>query len=222
MSNQTLKTTLACILAAAVFWLFNALNKDGYSTKVAYPLQLKYNDSLYIPTSALPEKVIVNLSSTGWNLLRDNFSFGVKPLVYEISNPLIIKVLSTISLKELLTSQMHNSKVNEVEADNLTLNFERKIAKKVVLKVDSLGVHLQKNYVISSPINISPSMLFLEGPESVLRNFQDTLLIRIPTKTIASNFDEKVVIDLPKHPFVKASIEKTMISFEIAELLRGR
>jgi hypothetical protein len=220
MSKQNLKIAIFCVLAAAIFWLFNALNKDGYSTKVAYPLEIKYDDSLYIPTSVLPKKINVNLSSTGWNLLRDNLPFRVEPLVYEIANPLIIKTLSLVSLKNLLVSQLKYAKVNDIETELLLLSFERKITKIVVLKIDSLGVDLQKNFVVSSPINVSPATMTLEGAESILKNYKDTLFLTIPAKKLAVNFDEKINIDLPKHPFVKASIEKTMVSFEIAELLR--
>jgi hypothetical protein len=61
---------LICVLAAALFWLLNALNKEGYSVNVEYPIQFSFDDSHYIATTALPRTVRVNVSGDGWNLLR--------------------------------------------------------------------------------------------------------------------------------------------------------
>ena len=217
---MNLKTLLLCFLTAFVFWLLNSLNKSGYSTKVNYPLQIKYNDSLYVSTTPLPKQIVVSLSSTGWNLLRDNLSLNVQPLIYEIDNPLVIKRLDVSFLTEMLSSKLKNTKVNYVMTDTTNINFERKLTKKIVLKVDSLGIDLEKNFVVSSLINISPSQITIEGPESVLKNYQDVLLVQIPAKRLATNFDDKVSVVLPNQNVVKANTKKTLVSFEVAELLK--
>ena len=214
------KTLLLCFLTAFVFWLLNSLNKSGYSTKINYPLSIKYNDSLYVATTPLPKQITVSLSSTGWNLLKDNLSLNVPPLVYEIANPLIVKRLDASFLMEILSAKLKNSKVNYVLTDTTTLNFERKLTKKILLKVDSIGIDLEKNFVVSSLINVSPSQIMIEGPESILKNYPDVLFVKIPAKNLATNFDDKVSIILPKQSSVKADIEKTLVSFEVAELLK--
>ena len=214
------KTLLLCFLTAFVFWLLNSLNKSGYSTKINYPLSIKYNDSLYVATTPLPKQITVSLSSTGWNLLKDNLSLNVPPLVYEIANPLIVKRLDASFLMEILSAKLKNSKVNYVLTDTTTLNFERKLTKKILLKVDSIGIDLEKNFVVSSLINVSPSQIMIEGPESILKNYPDVLFVKIPAKNLATNFDDKVSIILPKQSSVKANIEKTLVSFEVAELLK--
>ena len=214
------KTLLLCFLTAFVFWLLNSLNKSGYSTKINYPLSIKYNDSLYVATTPLPKQITVSLSSTGWNLLKDNLLLNVPPLVYEIANPLIVKRLDASFLMEILSAKLKNSKVNYVLTDTTTLNFERKLTKKILLKVDSIGIDLEKNFVVSSLINVSPSQIMIEGPESILKNYPDVLFVKIPAKNLATNFDDKVSIILPKQSSVKANIEKTLVSFEVAELLK--
>lgn len=217
---MNIKVLVLCFLAAFIFWLLNSLNKSGYSTKINYPLEIQYNDSLYVATSPLPKQIAVNLSSTGWDLLKGNFSFSISPLVYEISNPLSIKRLDNNYLMEALSSKLKNAKINYLVADTLSLSFERKLTKKISLKVDSLGINLQKNFVVASPINISPAQVIVEGPESVLNNYKDTFFIKVSAKNLATNFDEKVLINLPKNNYVKANAEKTLVSFEVAELLK--
>lgn len=217
---MNLRTLFLCLLAAFVFWLLNSLNKSGYSTQVNYPLEIKYNDSLYIPITPLPKQITVSLSSTGWDLLKNNLLLNVSPLVYEIANPLTVKRLDNDFLMDNLSTKLKNTKVNYIVADTITLSFERKISKTINLKVDSLGIDLQKNFVVSSLINLSPAQIVIEGPESVLNNYQDTFFIKIPAKNLATNFDDKVSIVLPKNALVKASTEKTLVSFEVAELLK--
>jgi hypothetical protein len=214
------KTLILCFLAAAIFWLLNALNKSGYTTKINYPLEIIYDDSRYIPTTPLPKTIKVSLSSTGWNLLKDNFSFNASPLLYEVENPERERQLSTTVLLEKLSAKLKDSKINYIVTDTFALNFERKLTKKVQLKVDSLGVDLEKNFVIASLINIAPVEIIVEGPASALKAYQDTIYLKVPAKNLGVNFDEKISIPLPKNPLVKTSADQTIVSFEVAELLK--
>ncbi|RYU93668.1 hypothetical protein [Emticicia agri] len=214
------KTLILCFLAAAIFWLLNALNKSGYTTKINYPLEIIYDDSRYIPVTPLPKTIKVSLSSTGWNLLKDNFSFHVSPVLYEIANPEKEGQLNTTVLTEKLLAKLKNSKINYIVTDTFALNFERKYSKKVVLKIDSIGVDLEKNFVIASLINITPAEIIIEGPASALKAYQDTFYLKVPAKNLAINFDDKISIPLPKNPLVKISAEQATVSFEVAELLK--
>jgi len=217
---MNIRTLLLCFLAAFVIWLLNSLNKSGYSAKITYPLSIKYNDSLYISTKPLPQKLNVSLSSTGWDLLKYNLFSNATPVVYEINNPLSVSSLDNASLLESLTVLLKRPKLNYILADTTTLHFELKKRKTIKLRVDSLGIDLQKNFVVSSPINISPLEIVLEGPESVLKKYSDTIFLKIPTKHLATNFDDKVKITFPQNDLVKVNTEKALISFEVAELLK--
>lgn len=219
-SPMNIRTLVLCFLAAFVFWLLNSLNKSGYSAKIQYPLTIKYNDSLYISTKPLPQQLNVSMSSTGWDLLKYNLFSNATPLVYEIENPLKINKLDNTSLLESLTNLLQRPKLNYILADTTTLHFERRQKKTVKLKVDSLGIDLQKNFVVSSLINISPNEIVLDGPESVLNKYDDTIYLRVPAKRLATNFDDKVIIALPQNSFVKSNAEKALVSFEVAELLK--
>jgi hypothetical protein len=214
------KTLVLCFLAAAIFWLLNALNKSGYTTKINYPLEIIYDDSRYIPITPLPKTIRVSLSSTGWDLLKSNFLFNVSPLLYEIENPASEKQLNTTVLAEKLSAKLKDSKINYIVADTFALNFERKFTKKIALKIDSLGVDLEKNFVISSLINVIPAEVIVEGPASILKGYQDTFYLKVPAKNLAINFDDQITIPLPKNPLVKASAERVSVSFEVAELLK--
>lgn len=213
-----IRTMVLCLLAAMVFWLMNALNKEGYSLRVAYPLRVEYNDSLFIPISPLPRQVTVNISGNGWNLLRKSLAFTVSPVVYPIAQPLTTKFLNTSSITDLMSEQVKDVRVNYVVADTLDLNFDKKIVKTVRLKIDSLGINLRSPFVISSLINLMPQTVTFEGPESLLKNFHDIILVSIPDRRIDTDYDSKISIDFPKDPTIKASTDQVQVSFEVAVL----
>lgn len=160
------------------------------------------------------------MSSTGWDLLKYNLFSNATPLVYEINNPLKTSRLDNVSLLESLTNLLQRPKLNYILADTTTLHFERRQKKTVKLKVDSLGIDLQKNFVVSSLINISPSEIVLDGPESALKEYEKVIYLKVPAKRLATNFDDKINIALPPNSFVKSNVEKVLVSFEVAELLK--
>lgn len=217
---MNVKTLVLCFFTAFIFWLLNSLNKSGYSTKISYPLEIKYNDSLYISTKPLPNKIEVNISSSGWELLKNSFISTISPIVYEINNPLTINKLDDKYLLETLSVDLKKTKLNYVITDTSVLHFEKRQTKAIQLKVDSLAIDLDKNFVVASPINISPSTIILEGPESVLKKIDNKIIIKVPAKGLATNFDERIKIPLPQNTLVKANADKALISFEVAELLK--
>lgn len=206
------------LLGAVVFWLLNALNKEGYSTKLFYPLQIAYDDSLYVPVTPLPRLIQASISGNGWELLRKSWSFTNRPVIYPIVSPLRTNFISTASLTDVLTERLPDVRVNYVVADTLDVAFEKRGIKTVRLLADTTGLQLPPRFVVSTAINVIPQTVTFEGPESLLRDFPDTLRITVPRR-IRADFDEQLPIPYRRHPLVKATAEQVGISFEIAELL---
>jgi hypothetical protein len=214
------KAIAICLLAAIIFWIMNALNKDGYSLRIPFPLQFSYNDSLYIPTQPLPEKISVNVSGNGWNLLRKVFAVNVNPIKYSISKPLKTRMLNTGSLTDSVSEYIKDVKINYVVADRFELEFDRKVSKQFTIKVDSSNISLKDRYVITSLINVNPRIITLTGPESVLEEMGSTILVKVPSQRLQDNYDDEVKLLLPKNSLIKANKDRVAVSFEVAELLK--
>ena len=214
------KAIFICLMAAIIFWVMNALNKDGYSQKISFPLQFSYNDSLYIPTQPLPEKISVNVSGNGWNLLRKAFALDITPIKYSVSKPLKTKLLNTGSLTDSLSEYIKDVKINYVVADRFELEFDRKVSKQFTVKVDSSNISLKDRYVITSLINVNPRTITLEGPESVLDEMGSSILLKVPTRRLQDNFDDEIKLSLPKNSLIKSNKDRVAVSFEVAELLK--
>lgn len=209
-----------CIVVAALFWLLNALNKDGYSLNVNYPVRFLYNDSLYVPTSALPRTVMVNVSGSGWNLLGHSWlPFRTPSVEYVVRNPLRESVINTSAMTASLSNQIKNLRVNYVVADTLELGFEPRMVRTVQLLPDSLSINMAPRFVVTSLINVRPRTITVEGPRRLVQGIPDTLFVKIPGKRIADNYDEEVLINNFRHPMLRASANRVSISFEVGELL---
>lgn len=213
------RTILLSVVAASIIWLFNELNKEGYTLQVSYPIHLTYNDSLYIPISTLPRSVSVVISGSGWTLLRKSLPFTVTPVTYHLDNPLGTNTINANALAAMMTEQVKDVKISHIVLDNPNLDFDERIEKKVILKIDSLGLNLSPKFVVSSLINLRPKTITFDGPASLVSDIADTILVRVPTKKIRGNFDEEVLIRYPQSPLLSVSAERVFVSFEVAEFL---
>jgi YbbR domain-containing protein len=219
-SKTDYKAIVICLLAAIIFWIMNALNKEGYSEKISFPLQFSYNDSLYIPTQPLPQKISVNVSGSGWNLLRKALALDITPIKYSVSKPLKTRLLNTASLTDSLSEYIKDVKINYVVTDRFELEFDRKISREYRVKIDSSNISLKDRYVITSLINVNPRTITLTGPESVLDEMGNTILVKVPTRRLQENYDDEVALPLPKNALIKANKDRVTVSFEVAELLK--
>ncbi len=207
------------MVAATIIWLFNELNKEGYTLQVQYPIQLTYNDSLYIPITPLPKSVTATLNGNGWTLLRKSLSFTVYPVQYPITNPLATRSLNPAVLTTLMHEQVKDVRMTNVMLDINSLDFEERMIKTAVLKADSAGLDLFPRFVVSSFINLRPSTVTFDGPTSLVSDIADTILVRVPAKKIRGNYDEELPVRYPQSPLLKASTDRVFVSFEVAELL---
>lgn len=218
--KNKVKTFLVCLLAATFFWLMNVLNKDNYAIKLNYPLSVEYDHAAYVPIRPLPKRVSVNVSGNGWNLLRKSWlSFNAAPVTYKINNPKKITYINSTTLTDQITELFPDLHVNYVVADTFELSFERKIRRIIPIRVDSASIDIPEGYVISSIINVSPSLISVDGPVSLVKNYPDTIRVQVPAPKIQNNFDESLAIPLPHAPLVEVSHREVYVSFEVARYL---
>ena len=198
----------------------NGLNKDNYSIKLNYPLEVDYDHSAFVPLQPLPKQISVNVTGNGWLLLRKSWlNFNASPVVYKLNNPSISSYINSTTLTDQVTELFPELHVNYVVSDTFELSFERKIRRIIPIRVDSLSIDMGDGYVISSIINVSPSLIQVDGPLSQVRSYPDTIRIQIKTPKIQTNFDESLPIPLPASPLVEVSHRDVYISFEVAQFL---
>ncbi len=218
-SNQV-KVFVVCVITAAFIWLMDAINTGVHTIRINYPIRFVYDDSLYLAPGPLPAAVAVNVSGKGWRLLtRYIQSFSSSPVYYTVSNPLKASKIDSAQLKEKIAERFEGFYVqfagNEWQEN---LKFELKTYKVVHLKIDSAGIALEPGHAITSYINMSPSLLSVEGPSALVKQFPDSLVVRIPERGIRSNYESNLPLEVSPPSSVKLSHESVYVSFEVSQI----
>lgn len=214
-NNRNWKAVLLCIFAAAVFWIFNALNKN-YSTNINFPLAFEYDEEAYIPVKALPEYVKLNVSGLGWDLFRKSSGLKVTPLRIPLENPAEVKKIVGATLPPLLSTQLEGIQINFVLTDTLHLSIDPKTKKKISLTVDPAKQFLKKDFGLASPIRIQPDSVWLEGPQSLLLALPDQLILPLP-RNIDKAFNDRIEVELTTD-LITANPPVVMVSFDADRL----
>jgi hypothetical protein len=211
------KVIVLCLLVATTFWFFNALNKNNYTTRINYPFQISYNDSLYVPIKPLPKEIEIEVTGGGWDLLRKSFGFEMNPVVVPVSNPVETKYILGSSLNPDLTERLGETRLNFVFADTIMLNLERISKRKLKLVVDTLRLSLADNFKVKNPILIQPDSIEVTGPLSYVNALPDELMLDISQRNISENLITEVSVGSLGSNLYKLSPSAVSVSIELIE-----
>ena len=145
------KVVLLSFLGATIFWFFSALGKD-YNSRIDYPIEFVYDRDSLVAINPLPEYVDIDVSGGGWDLFREFFWFGSNPIVIELDNPAAIRYLTRPTILPIITDQLDEYRINFLFTDTLFIDIDRKVSKKVKLKIDSAAISIDEDYRIISSI----------------------------------------------------------------------
>ena len=207
-----------CILAAATFWFLNALN-DTYSSTLKYPLVFNYDTEKYIALEQPPEYVQINVSGVGWNLFRNSLGIKVTPVIFNLQNASEIKKIPGNSVLGTLSDQLDEFQVNFVLTDTLYVNIDSRTTRKFKLAIDSAAIKLNEQYWLSSSLRFSPDSVTLEGPESILSQMNEVLLIVIPQSDIDENYNEDIPIEFSNSGLIRRNPPTMNVVFGVEEYI---
>lgn len=214
--DERAKVVLICILISTTFWFFNALNKSDYVTRINYPISLSYDEAQYIPTEELPDRVTVEVSGGGWDLMARYFGFKMEELPIEVSNPQEGYILTNV-LRSQISEELEPISINYFLADSILYKIDKLVTKEVVLAYDTAAIDLEDDYIRTSPIEITPQTIQIEGPESTLKDMANTLFLNEPLESINEDFTDEVDLpDLPK--LVVPEVNSVEVSFNVVPL----
>ncbi|MEO1052908.1 MAG: hypothetical protein AAFX87_19895 [Bacteroidota bacterium] len=208
-----------CLLAAIIFWLFNALNKT-HSASIDYPIEFLYDDSDVIVINELPDDIQINVTGLGWNIFRRSFGISVSPINFRLERPVEVKKIPGSSLISDVTDQLSEFQLNYILTDTLYVNIDKKVTRNFTLSVDSSSIDLRDDHRVVSPISIEPQTIELEGPETILTGMSDTLLIKIGEQRLDEDYDEDVVIAVENLRLIKRNPATARVQFQVDQFMQ--
>ena len=201
-------------MGAATFWLFRALNKS-HSALISYPIEFVFNIDSTVVMNPLPTTIKIDVSSGGWNLFRRTLIFSIDPIKVELDNPSEVNFLTQSFLSPIVEDQLKGLTINYIVTDTLFLSIERKITKRMRLKVDSLSLPLEEDHQLISNIIIQPDHVVLIGPESIINSFETDFYITLDENNIDEDFDGRVEVPIVFEDLIQSDPSEVNVSFEV-------
>jgi hypothetical protein len=211
------KAVLLCILAAMVFWIFNAFNKE-YATNLRFPILFEFNGERYVPAEHFPKTVTLNVSGIGWDLFRRRLGVKVPQVIIPLDRPAEVKKIVASTLIPVIATQIGNLKINFVVTDTLRIQIDKRDSHRYKLMADISKVNFREGYGRISPIVVLPDSVKLEGPESRLHSVLDSILLVVDGNNVSENFREEVEISFVGSEFVKRDPPVAQVMFEVGQV----
>ena len=214
VTHNNWKVVLISITGAATFWLFRALNKS-HSALISYPIEFVFNVDSTVVMNPLPTTIKIDVSSGGWNLFRRTLIFSIDPIQVELDNPSEVNFLTQSFLRPIVEDQLKGLTINYIVTDTLFLSIERKITKRMILKVDSLSLPLEEDYQLMSNITIQPDHVVLTGPKSIINSFESDFYITLDENNIDEDFYGRIEVPIVFEDLIQSDPSEVNVSFEV-------
>jgi hypothetical protein len=208
------KALALCVFAATVFWAFNALNKN-YATNLRFPLHFEFDDSTYIAVEPLPGSVALNVSGSGWDLLRKSLGVKVPTILMQLDRPADTRKIVASTLSPIISSQIGVLKINYIVTDTLRLRIEPTATRKIKLLANVQSVTYKKNFGRTSPIVVLPDSVTLGGPKSLIANLPDTLILNVTGSRVDGNLRENVEVMVSNNELISRNPPVAEVIFEV-------
>ncbi|MFY0593770.1 hypothetical protein [Roseivirga sp.] len=216
--DERIKVVVVCIVISTTFWFFSALNKSDYISQINYPIEIIFDDEGYIATSELPDRIPLEVTGGGWDLMTRSFGFNMNPISIRLSDPDASNHILTSTLRGQLTPGLDPVIVNYILEDSLTFDIQKRAARVFELALDPESISLDPDYRIVSPISINPKTIIWTGPEKLINARDRLIYVNAGIENIDEDVNETVNIpDLPE--FFNSNTESVEISFEVVRMM---
>ncbi|NOT75476.1 MAG: hypothetical protein HOP08_11135 [Cyclobacteriaceae bacterium] len=212
------KALALCLFAAAIFWIFNALNKN-YATNLKFPLHFEYDASKYIAVDPLPSSLALNVSGNGWDLLRKSLGVKVPTISMTLERPTEARKIVAGTLSPIVASQIGSLHVNYIVTDTLRLKIEPAAKRKIILKADLSEISYKKNFGRSGPVVILPDSVMLEGPKSLIEKLSDTIILKIQSTRVDGNVRENAEVIVSHKDLISRNPPVAEVMFEVGPVV---
>jgi len=212
------RAAFLCMVAALVFWFFNALNKS-YSTDVEFPVRFDYDLIQFAPVDALPHQLTVNVNGTGWELFREYVGFKQPELTIALQRPTEVRKIVGASLMPLLQPQLGKLKINYMVTDTLKIQLDEIEAHRFRVFAEASAVTYRDGFGRISPFVVLPDSIEITGPKVLLHALPDSLPVSVVANRLDQNFEDDVEVILPT-PFVKRNPALVNVMFEVGKVIK--
>ena len=119
--RKDVRLLVNCFLAATIFWLVNALQKE-YKEVFTLPLFFSYDVEKFQPTEELPKTIKLELKASGWNLIQKSLGIGMDTVFITPELPKK-QFVTTEDLYKWSSNGIAGASIEKIEGDSLHFKF---------------------------------------------------------------------------------------------------
>lgn len=216
------KAIILCFLAAAIFWLFSAFNKN-HTTTIRFPLRFEFDSQRFVAVNPLPHHISINVSGSGWELFRKSLGIKLPELVIPLERPSETKKILTTTITPMLTSQLGGLQIIYMVTDTLQVHLDEKMSKTFRLSIDLSKVRYREGFGNVGLVEVVPDSVIIDGPQSIINSIPDTIILPVSAKQISKSFRDELEVPLfnsesvnRNPPVISVSVEVGLVeAFEV-------
>lgn len=216
--DEKLKVVVLCIVISTTFWFFSALNKEDYISQVNYPVEIVFDETGYIATTELPNRIPLEVTGGGWDLMTRSFGFNMNPIRIRLNRPDESNFVLTSTLRSRLTPELDPVVVNYVLKDSLVFDIQKRVSREFELTLDTTSISFDSDFRMASQVLLEPRTITWTGPEKIINSLDRLIYVKADLSEIDEDVDE--ALDIPEPPaLITTEVESTQLSFEVVRLM---
>ena len=211
-----------CVLVSGLFWFLNAMGKV-YHHELKIPVEYRYNQSIYVPVTSMPEYVEVRAEGRGWDLVRAMWARSTSSLLVPVKKPLQTFNLLPAEWQPALREMLPSVRLEAVLTDSIYCRFDPIESREIPLIADLKDFSVKAGYRISGPVKITPSSIRFTGAASMVRNLPPQLPVSISGNNVQESYDQNLSLDFqdeyPQNGLLRYEPDKVNVHFSVRSAL---
>lgn len=205
---------LTCIAIALVFWVLVKLSQT-YRTVWEVGLEFRIPDKKAM-ISPPPRRLEVEIEGTGWELMYEYLIHGVPHLTYDL-NVATDQFVNRGQLRNDIMRQMAAAdiKVIEVNFDQISLELEDKISRKIPIRLSS-ALEFAPEYALQTPPVLQPDSVTVSGPATLIGTYFEWPTDTLRLTNLQAPKTVNVKLALPPQG-VQLDISTSSVSLEVEQ-----
>jgi len=206
------KNFVWCFVAAAVLWLFTALNEQYTSSITVGAKYLNYpKEKVFL--RPLPDNFKLMITAKGWDLMSNYFRRKAESVTIDLNDYRKTDVLVTRTLQDKFAMLMSQKiSLGDVFPEIISLVQDEKGSKKVPVHL-KLDIGFKEQFGLGGEISYTPDSVIVSGPDSIIKylNHVDTKSMTFRNLDRVSGYEINLKDPDPKNISYSQEIIKVQI-----------
>lgn len=189
---------LFCILLSTFFWFLSSLSKS-YTTQLEIPVKYVSFDEKFVLDQEPPKALVIKVKSNGFELLGEQMTLRKEALQIDLSQArqkrknqfFLLTNQFRPQIRELLDPDIE---LLTIQPDSIQLNTQKRIAKKIAVKLQS-NYSIKSGFALRGEPILKPESILVSGPADYLASLNEVKTIEVNEKNISDSLQLRVALE---------------------------